>query len=97
MKTCNIPQNLLSRYLTMRTILLLSSVLALSAQPVFAQGVKDPPNYPRATTQNTKKTQTTSDASRPTAIRNIATGKLPAGMAAQGVYKDGKLTAIPRY
>ena len=68
-------------------------VLALSVsvvQPAFAQGVKDPPNYPLANTQSSKKTQSAQEPSRPTAIRNIQ------GVAVQGVYKDGKLTAVKR-
>lgn len=75
--------------------LLLSTFLA---QPVFAQGVKDPANVtsPSILTTSTKKTQTSQAASRPTATRNLAPGTLRAGTAAQGVWRDGKLVAVPR-
>ncbi|QAU48770.1 hypothetical protein EAS56_26460 [Bradyrhizobium guangzhouense] len=72
--------------------------VALLVQPCFAQGVKDKANLTSTsivTTTTTKKTQTT-EASRPTAIRNLAPGTLPSGTAAQGVWRDGKLVAVPR-
>jgi hypothetical protein len=72
-------------------------VLAFLAQPALAQGVKDPPNYPQTSAQGSKKTQAAQDPSRQTTSRNVATGSLPAGMTAQRVWKDGKLTTIPRY
>ncbi|WP_027524880.1 hypothetical protein [Bradyrhizobium sp. Ec3.3] len=73
---------------------MLSTVLV---QPTFAQGVKDPANFPGKSAQDTKKTQTTEDPSRPTTFRNFATGSLPSVVAAQRVWKDSKLTTIPRY
>jgi hypothetical protein len=81
----------------MRGLLPVLTLSAFLIQPALAQGVKDAPNYPLTGSQSAKKTQATQNPSRPTAIRNIPTGSLPAGMAAQGVYKDGKLTAVPRY
>jgi hypothetical protein len=81
----------------MRGVFAAFTLSAFLVQPAFAQGVKDPPNFPGNSTQNTKKTQTTQDPSRPTAIRNFTTGSLPTGMAAQRVWKNGKLTAVPRY
>lgn len=72
-------------------------VLAFLEQPVMAQGVKDPPNYPQTNVQGSKKAQTGQDTSRPTAIKNAAEGSLPAGMSVQRVWKDGKLIAVPRY
>lgn len=76
------------------TALTLSTFLV---QPVFAQGVKEPANVTSTSilTTPTKKTQTTQAASRPTAVRNL-TGSLPAGKTAQGVWRDGKLIAVPR-
>jgi hypothetical protein len=47
-------------------------------------------------TTTTKTAQTTQSASRPTAVRNLAPGTLPSGKAAQGVWRDGKLVAVPR-
>lgn len=75
--------------------LLLSTFLA---QPVVAQGVKDPANLTSTSivTTPTKKAQTVQAASRPTATRNLAPGTLRPGMAAQGVWRDGKLVAVPR-
>ena len=78
------------------TVLLVSAALA---QPAFAQGTKDPANLTSTsviTTQTTKKTQTTQAASRPTAVRNLAPGTLRPGQAAQGVWRNGKLVAVPR-
>lgn len=82
----------------MRDGLLALTFLALLVQPSFAQGVKDKANLTSTSivTTTTKKTQTTQAASRPTAIRNLAPGTLPSGTAAQGVWKDGKLVAVPR-
>jgi len=70
---------------------------AFLMQPASAQGVKDPANVTSSSilTTPTKKTQTTQTASRPTAIRNLA-GSLPPGKTAQGVWRDGKLIAVPR-
>lgn len=75
--------------------LLVSVVLTHSA---LAQGVKDAANVTSTSilTASTKKTQTGQAASRPTAIRNLAPGTLRTGRAAQGVWKDGKLVAVPR-
>ncbi|MET4605060.1 hypothetical protein ABIB90_004555 [Bradyrhizobium sp. JR4.1] len=72
--------------------------VALLVQPSFAQGTKDKANLTSTSivTTPTKKTQTAQSPSRPTAIRNLAPGKLPSGMAAQGVWRDGKLIAVPR-
>jgi hypothetical protein len=80
----------------MRAVSAVSLVLAFLVQPALAQGVKDPPNYPQTNVQGSKKTQAALDPSRPTTIRTVAPGSLPAGMAAQRVWKDGKLTTIPR-
>ncbi len=91
------PQISSFRWLTMRGLPLLLGLTAFLVQPAFAQGVKDPPNYPMRAGQHWQKTPTIQPASRPTAIRNIPIGTLPAGLAAQGVYKDGKLVAVPRY
>jgi hypothetical protein len=66
-------------------------------QPALAQGIKDPPNYPMSPSQHAQKAQTSQSASRPTTIRNVATGSLPAGVAVQRVHRDGKLVALPRY
>ena len=71
-------------------------VLAFLVQPALAQGVKDPPNYPQTNVQGGKKAQPGQNASRPTAINNVAAGSLPAGAAAQRVWRDGKLVTIPR-
>lgn len=78
----------------------LSAALLVSAfltQPGFAQGVKDPANTTSSSIVTSKKPEAIqSAASRPTHIRNLRTGSLPPGMAAQGVWKDGKLVAVPR-
>ncbi|QPF87099.1 hypothetical protein IC762_12695 [Bradyrhizobium genosp. L] len=76
----------------MRGLVTALFVSAFLMQPALAQGIKDPANFP--VTQSTKKTttQTTQTASRPTAIRNLS----GTGVTAQGVWKDGKLTAVPR-
>lgn len=78
----------------MRGLVTALIVSAFLAQPALAQGVKDPANFPGTTPQSSKKaqTQTTQTASRPTAIRNLSGG----GVTVQGVWKDGKLTAVPR-
>ncbi|MCP3391809.1 hypothetical protein NLM27_23740 [Bradyrhizobium sp. CCGB12] len=82
----------------MRGVLTAIMFLAFLAQSASAQGVKDQAN----TTSNsiittpTKKAKTTEAASRPTAVRNVTAGSLPAGRAAQGVWRDGKLIAVPR-
>ncbi|MET4802901.1 hypothetical protein [Bradyrhizobium sp. LB11.1] len=70
---------------------------AFLMQPAFAQGIKDPANVTSNSilTTPTKKTQATQTASRPTAVRNLA-GSLPPGKSAQGVWRDGKLIAVPR-
>jgi hypothetical protein len=76
-------------------VLLISAFLIQSA---MAQGVRDPANLTSTSilTTSTKKTQTTQAPLRPTATRNLAPGTLRPGMAAQGVWKDGKLVAVPR-
>lgn len=76
----------------MRGLVTALIVSAFLAQPALAQGVKDPANFP--VTPSTKKAQTqpAQAASRPTAIRNLS----GSGVTAQGVWKDGKLTAVPR-
>lgn len=80
----------------MRRLPLALSLLALLLQPAFAQGVKDPSNLTSSSILTTNKTHTTQSASRPTAVRNLAPGTLRAGTAAQGVWRDGKLVAVPR-
>ena len=82
----------------MRDGFLALTFVALLVQPSFAQGTKDKANLTSTSivTTPTKKTQTAQSASRPTATRNLAPGKLPSGMAAQGVWRDGKLIAVPR-
>jgi hypothetical protein len=81
----------------MRGPLTALTFLTFLIQPAFAQGVKDQANVTSASivTTPTKKTQATTVASRPTAVRNL-TGSLPAGKTAQGVWRDGKLIAVPR-
>lgn len=81
----------------MRGVLTALTFLSFMVQSSFAQGVKDRANvtYNSIVTTPTTKTQTTQAASRPAAVRNL-TGSLPAGKAAQGVWKDGKLIAVPR-
>jgi hypothetical protein len=81
----------------MRCVLAILGLSVALMQPALAQGVKDPANYPLSASQHAQKAQTTQSASRPTTIRNVATGSLPAGMAVQRVYRDGKLVALPRY
>lgn len=80
----------------MRGVLTAFMFLAFSVHSASAQGVKDQANTTSSSiiTTPTKKTQTTQAASRPTATRHV-TG-LPAGKAAQGVWRDGKLIAVPR-
>jgi hypothetical protein len=84
--------------LIMRDGFIALTFVALLVQPCFAQGTKDKANLTSTSivTTPTKKTQTAQSASRPTAIRTLAPGKLPSGMAAQGVWRDGKLIAVPR-
>jgi hypothetical protein len=81
----------------MRGVLPILGLSVALIQPALAQGVKDPPNYPMSASQRAQKAQATQSASRPTTIRNVATGSLPAGVAVQRVYRDGKLVALPRY
>ncbi|MGL9621380.1 hypothetical protein QRQ56_25525 [Bradyrhizobium sp. U531] len=80
----------------MRGVLAILSVLTFLASPAVAQGIKDQSNTTSSSiiTTPTKKAQTTQAASRPTAVRHV-TG-LPAGKQAQGVWRDGKLIAVPR-
>lgn len=80
----------------MRGVLTAFLFLAL-VQSASAQGTKDRANTTSSSIITTpeKKKQTTQAASRPTAVRNV-TGSLPAGRAAQGVWRDGKLIAVPR-
>jgi hypothetical protein len=82
----------------MRAFSMVLLVSAALAQPALAQGVRDPANTTSNSivTTGTKKTQTSQAASRPTAVRNLAPGTLRAGTAAQGVWRDGKLVAVPR-
>lgn len=80
----------------MRGLLPFLGLIALLTQPALAQGVKDPPNYKLTAGQSWQKTPTIQPISRPAAIRNT-TGSLHSGVAVQGVYKDGKLVAVPRY
>lgn len=97
-KTCDIPASSSIRCLIMRGGLMALTFVALLVQPSFAQGVKDKANLTSTsivTTTTTKKTLTT-EPTRPTAIRNLAPGTLPSGTAAQGVWRDGKLVAVPR-
>lgn len=81
----------------MRGVFTALTFLSFMFQSAFAQGVKDQANVTSNSilTTPTKKTQTTQAASRPTAVRNL-TGSLPAGKSAQGVWRDGKLIAVPR-
>lgn len=81
----------------MRGILAVLTCLIFLIQPALAQGVKDPANVTSTSilTTPTKKAQANQPASRPTAVRNL-TGSLPPGRAAQGVWRDGKLIAVPR-
>jgi hypothetical protein len=81
----------------MRGVLTALTFLSFMVQSAVAQGVKDPANVTSNSilTTPTKKTQTTQTASRPTAVRNLS-GSLPAGKSAQGVWRDGKLIAVPR-
>jgi hypothetical protein len=81
----------------MRGVLTAFTFLSFMVQSAVAQGVKDPANVTSNSilTTPTKKTQTTQTASRPTAVRNLS-GSLPAGKSAQGVWRDGKLIAVPR-
>jgi hypothetical protein len=74
----------------MRGVLAVLTFSAFLVQAAFAQGVKDPANFPGSYTQDAKKTQTAHDP------RNQAAGNLPAGRAVQRVWKDGKLIAVPR-
>lgn len=82
----------------MRGALAALTFLTFLGQPAIAQGVKDRANVTSTSivTTPTKKSQAGQTASRPTAVRNLATGSLPAGTAAQGVWRDGKLIAVPR-
>ena len=81
----------------MRGVLTVLSVLTILASPAVAQGIKDQANTTSSSiiTTPTKKAQTNQAASRPTAVRNLS-GSLPAGKSAQGVWRDGKLVAVPR-
>ena len=84
----------------MRGILSALGLSLVLLSPASAQGIKDPPNYPASSVPKWQKTQAAKSAaehSRPTAVRNLPAGSLPTGLAAQGVYKDGKLVAVPRY
>jgi hypothetical protein len=83
--------------LIMRAFLAVSLVLSFMAQPALAQGVKDPPNYPQTNALGSKKTQGPQDPAHSTASKGVGTESLPAGMTVQRVWKDGKLTTIPRY
>ncbi|MBR0957305.1 hypothetical protein [Bradyrhizobium japonicum] len=82
----------------MRGILTAIMFSAFLVQSASAQGTKDQANTTSSSivTTSDKKKQTTQAASRPTAVRNVTTGSLPAGRAAQGVWRDGKLIAVPR-
>ncbi|UPJ60262.1 hypothetical protein [Bradyrhizobium sp. 192] len=81
----------------MRGALTVLSVLTFLTSPAVAQGVKDRANTTSSSiiTTPTKKAQTNQTASRPTAVRNLS-GSLPAGKSAQGVWRNGKLVAVPR-
>ncbi|UPK25724.1 hypothetical protein [Bradyrhizobium sp. 195] len=81
----------------MRGVLTAITFLAFLVQPASAQGIKDQANTTSSSiiTTPTKKAQTNQTASRPTAVRNLS-GRLPAGKSAQGVWRDGKLVAVPR-
>ncbi len=81
----------------MRGALAVLSVLTVLVSPAAAQGIKDQANTTSSSiiTTPTKKAQTSQAASRPTAVRNVS-GSLPAGKSAQGVWRDGKLVAVPR-
>lgn len=81
----------------MRSVLAFLAVLTFLISPALAQGVKDQPNLTSTSilTTPTKKAQTNQADSRPTAVRNLA-GRLPAGKSVQGVWRDGKLIAVPR-
>ena len=81
----------------MRGGLAVLSVLTFLASPAAAQGIKDQPNTTSSSivTTPTKKARTNQAASRPTAVRNLS-GSLPHGKSAQGVWRGGKLVAVPR-
>lgn len=78
----------------MRLICYVILTLTMAGSAAMAQGVKDAANY--GTVSNSRSTSTTSQASRPTAVRNVPTGAVPSGMGVQRVYKDGKTTTIVR-
>lgn len=77
----------------MRLVLLVAMATTLPATVTLAQGTKDSANFG---TVNSSKSQQSSEASRPTTVRNTPTNALPAGTAIQRVYRDGKLQAIVR-
>lgn len=81
----------------MRGVLAVFTVLTFLVSPAVAQGIKDQANTTSSSiiTTPTKKAQTNQTASRPTAVRHL-TGRLPAGKSVQGVWRDGKLIAVPR-
>ncbi|PSO16489.1 hypothetical protein C7G42_23515 [Bradyrhizobium sp. MOS003] len=81
----------------MRGVLAVLTVLTFLVSPAVAQGIKDQSNTTSSSiiTTPTKKAETNQAASRPTAVRNLS-AKLPAGKSAQGVWRDGKLVAVPR-
>lgn len=84
----------------MRGVLPVFGFFLFLLQPALAQGVKEPPNYPASSVPSWQKMQASKSSpstSRPTAVRNIAPGRLPYGVTAQSVYRDGKLVAVPRY
>ncbi len=80
----------------MRGILTAIMFSALLVQSASAQGTKDQANTTSSSivTTTDKKKQTTQAASRPTAVRNVGSGST--GQAAQGVWRNGKLIAVPR-
>lgn len=79
----------------MRLAWMAGLMLAATSQAVLAQGTRDPANF--GTVSNAKpQTATTTPASRPTSVQNTPTNALPAGMAVQRVYRDGKLQTIVR-
>lgn len=77
----------------MRSTWLIGLIVTAMTGTALAQGTRDPSNFGSV---SNAKPQTTSQASRPTAVQNVPTNMLPAGTAVQRVYRDGKLVTIVR-
>jgi hypothetical protein len=79
----------------MRLAWIAGLMLTAMAQAALAQGTRDPANF--GSVSNAKpQTTATPPASRPTSVQNTPSNALPAGMAIQRVYRDGKLQTIVR-